>query len=416
MRNLRSLSIPSAILALAAVLAAPPVAAQGVDTTTTWYPVRNVDNGANRGRAMYRLLAETGISDVQITVQDREPPDDYCARAQVFWVGKTAAASGSSPIVKGCDTVGTSQWVRPVGKAQAPLLNDLYGIRLVHWSGLDSESPQPRNYAPAAICPPWTVLGLLSTCPTQQSQPPPPAPPPTPTNPGTPPPREEDRRPPEPKPEARCDPLPAATDLRLRASLVSRRSATRAVTTSFGKRVRVRGRLTRVDGSPVAGADLCVASRTAVAGAHLRPAASVVTGPDGRFSLVLAPGPSRRVWFVHRSGGRSASASVTVRVRARVRLVPSDRSLRNGDTVRLRGSLAWRAARGTLVELQARRGRHWQTFATTRARRGGRFAYAYTFTRTFGVQHYRLRARAPAQRGFPFTSGASRPVVLRVIG
>jgi 5-hydroxyisourate hydrolase-like protein (transthyretin family) len=75
-----------------------------------------------------------------------------------------------------------------------------------------------------------------------------------------------------------------------------------------------------------------------------------------------------------------------------------------------------RPSEGVLVELQARRGRRWQTFATSRARRSGRFRRAYRFTRTSGVQRYRLRARVPQQPDYPYAPGGSRPVSVIVYG
>jgi hypothetical protein len=84
----------------------------------------------------------------------------------------------------------------------------------------------------------------------------------------------------------------------------------------------------------------------------------------------------------------------------------------------LRGSLRERPfpRRGLLVELQARRETGWQTFATTRTNARGRFHYPYTFSRTQGVQRYRLRARVPQQATYPYAAGASRPVRVQVQG
>jgi hypothetical protein len=123
----------------------------------------------------------------------------------------------------------------------------------------------------------------------------------------------------------------------------------------------------------------------------------------------------QRAEFV--AGGVSAAAAVVVRVRAPVRVRASSRSLRNGQTLVLRGRLGGHLrTRGLLVEFQVRRGRSWSTFATSRTVRAGRFRYAYRFTRTFGVQTYRFRARLPAQRGSPFSTGSSRRVTVRVVG
>jgi hypothetical protein len=220
--------------------------------------------------------------------------------------------------------------------------------------------------------------------------------------------------PPGPAPPGPCDPAPAAAGLRLRASLAGGR---RALTVRYGRRVRVRGLLTGLDGAPRPAAPLCVSARNAVPGASRLPADSVVTGARGRFSYTLGAGPSRRVWLVHRSGPLVASASVLVRVRASARLRASRRRLRTGQSVLLRGQIRGRPLRSRLlVELQARRGSGWQTFATTRAGRGGAFAYRYRFTRTVGIQRYALRARLPSQPGYPYATGGSNAVRVTVSG
>ncbi|MGH2802211.1 MAG: carboxypeptidase-like regulatory domain-containing protein [Thermoleophilaceae bacterium] len=225
---------------------------------------------------------------------------------------------------------------------------------------------------------------------------------------------------PQPPPAASldlCDPSPPAAGLRMSVSMRRPRSARarRVVVVRYGKRLRVRGRLTGPGGTPLAGASICAASQLSRR-APLQAQGTLVTDATGRFSYILGSGPSRRVWFVHRSARGAAAASVRVRVRAPVSLRGSRRRLRTGQTLVLNGRAGARAPRGLLVELQARRGRRWQTFGTTNTRRGGRFRYSYRFTRTLGVQVYRLRARVPRQRGYPFAPGGSRPVRVRVRG
>jgi hypothetical protein len=212
---------------------------------------------------------------------------------------------------------------------------------------------------------------------------------------------------------ATCNPEPRVSGLRVSARIAPRR---RAVTTRYGRKVRVRGRVATPDGKPAAGVPLCVAFRDQVPSASVRPARTIVTDARGRFTTVLKPGPSRRVWFVHRVPSGAVAASVFVNVRAPVRLQPSRRFFRNGELLVLRGRLKARARRGVLVELQARRPGGWQTFGVTRTRRAGRFSFPYRFTRTSGVQLYRMRARVPRQSVYPFAAGASRPIAVRVAG
>jgi hypothetical protein len=214
-------------------------------------------------------------------------------------------------------------------------------------------------------------------------------------------------------PDDPCGLSPVASGVKVRARFPH---SGRVATVDYGRHRRVNGRLQAADGSPIGGATLCVGVQTSERG-RVRAAGSVVTDANGRFSFRLGPGASRRIWFVHRAGGVSAAAAVVVRVRAPVRVRASSRSLRNGQTLVLRGRLGGHLrTRGLLVEFQVRRGRSWSTFATSRTVRAGRFRYAYRFTRTFGVQTYRFRARLPAQRGSPFSTGSSRRVTVRVVG
>jgi hypothetical protein len=58
----------------------------------------------------------------------------------------------------------------------------------------------------------------------------------------------------------------------------------------------------------------------------------------------------------------------------------------------------------------------WRTFATTRAARNGLWRYDYRFDGTRGLQTYRFRAKVPPEAGYPFVSGRSGVVRVRVRG
>lgn len=252
----------------------------------------------------------------------------------------------------------------------------------------------------------------LRTCP--RTSPAPPAPPapmptptpkpsPTPTPPGPP-------QPDPPAPPSTCDPLPAATDLKLSA-LVGRK---RQVVTRFGRRATTTGTLTDAAGAPLGNAQICVLARTDTRGSAAQQLTTIATDDAGVFSFPLDPGPSRILRFVYRAGDRAASASVAVRVRAPLSLHASRRRIQPSGVVAFGGRLAKGARwRGVLVELQAMRGRRYQTFATTRTRRDGSFRYRYRFSAGSGGT-YALRARVPRQAGLPFATGATRTVHVRV--
>ncbi len=100
----------------------------------------------------------------------------------------------------------------------------------------------------------------------------------------------------------------------------------------------------------------------------------------------------------------------------RVSLHGSRHSLENGQVLGLRGHVLGVSV-GTLVELQARVGpRQWITFGVAVTRAGGRFSYAYRFTRTTGSQIYWLRARLPRESGHSSPPKLSRAIHVRVSG
>ena len=94
------------------------------------------------------------------------------------------------------------------------------------------------------------------------------------------------------------------------------------------------------------------------------------------------------------------------------------RSLRNGHTVRFSGRLRGLPPPpgGKLIELQVRFPKSWQTFKTARTDAGGRWSARYRFARTRGVVRYRFRARLPREAGYPFATGRSRSLTVRVRG
>ena len=68
-------------------------------------------------------------------------------------------------------------------------------------------------------------------------------------------------------------------------------------------------------------------------------------------------------------------------------------------------------AGGKLIEMQVQLPGRWETFRTIVATTAGQWSVRYRFRRTSGVQHYRFRARLPAEAGYPFVAGvlARRP-------
>jgi hypothetical protein len=70
---------------------------------------------------------------------------------------------------------------------------------------------------------------------------------------------------------------------------------------------------------------------------------------------------------------------------------------------------------GKLVELQARVGARWRTFATLRSDRRGRVRHSHRFALASAGSTYTLRLRVPRERSYPFETATSRAVTVRVL-
>jgi hypothetical protein len=116
---------------------------------------------------------------------------------------------------------------------------------------------------------------------------------------------------------------------------------------------------------------------------------------------------------------RGRNADVRLRVRASTTMAVSRRSVITGEYVTFHGRTrgGWLPAGGVLVELQVFTRGRWRTFAQPRASgASGRWAYRYRFETIRGRARFRFRARIRRQRGYPFTTGHSRSVRVRVRG
>jgi hypothetical protein len=94
------------------------------------------------------------------------------------------------------------------------------------------------------------------------------------------------------------------------------------------------------------------------------------------------------------------------------------RRLQNGGAVRFSGRVRSLPAppEGKLVELQVVLSGRWQTFRTTRTDGGGLWSVRYRFRRTCGLTRYKFRARLPAEAAYPYESGRTRSIAVRVRG
>ncbi len=190
----------------------------------------------------------------------------------------------------------------------------------------------------------------------------------------------------------------------------------RAVSARHGSTVVVRGRLRTLAGRPLAGRALTATSVSADGAVRLP---HPVTNSAGDVVLVLR---ARRSAVVELGfgGDREALPSgrrLRIDVPAPVTFATARRVVAGRPALfrgRVRGGSIPRG--GKLVEIQAHFRGRWRTISTARTRRGGRWRFVYVFRGAGRAATYRLRARVPAETGYPFASGTSQPVRVTVRG
>jgi hypothetical protein len=211
----------------------------------------------------------------------------------------------------------------------------------------------------------------------------------------------------------------AADDARLTARWTRTRRST--LTGPYGRRQVIRGRLGDSKGVGIRGARTELMTAIDGRGGAPLDKGGARTRGDGRFTLILPRNVSSRTLVLqYRSHANDtvavAERTLRLKVRAGVRLVVRPHVSARGHAVRLGGRLVGRRLpqSGKVVELQARSpGEGWITFRTIRARRSGRLAARYTFRRG-GPATYLMRARVRQADDYPYATGASRSVRVRV--
>jgi hypothetical protein len=207
----------------------------------------------------------------------------------------------------------------------------------------------------------------------------------------------------------------------LTAAFASSRS--KSLTTSFGKRAVIRGRLVDAGGAGIRNARIELVATNAMPGATAVDKGGARTRQDGGWTLILpANVASRTLTFRYRSHLADerpiAEVELRLRVRAGLTLHVTPRHTHNRGTVRFSGKLLGSPVpqRGKLIELQARGrgGGRWLTFKTIRTSSRGAFHARYTFHATYGAVTYEFRARAREDSSYPYLTGVSKRARVRV--
>jgi hypothetical protein len=228
-------------------------------------------------------------------------------------------------------------------------------------------------------------------------------------------------------PDVSCVPEPLASNAGTLKSVVmvepkSRKSHPKgapSLTVPYGRKTLVGGTLRDAAGNKVPGASVCIAAQEDGTSGPFVPITKVTTAANGTFSARVPTGSSRTIVAIARVAGGALVGQTRLRVKPRISAKPHRRTLRNGQVLIIEGRISGGPIpkRGVALNLQAVRDGRWQGFADPfRTTADGKFRFRYRFTRTLGVQRYRLRIRAAAQAGYPYQSGYSKALTIRVRG
>lgn len=191
----------------------------------------------------------------------------------------------------------------------------------------------------------------------------------------------------------------------------------------YGAGALYSGRLSAGLGTALAGVAVRVTERFDPGASERDRTTTARTGPNGVFTVWLAPGPNRQVEAVfagHRTASSSSAGTARLLVGGGVRLRASATVARiGGRSVIFNGRVGAAGAAippdGKSIQLQFRVPGivPWTEFRTIQTDAQGRFRFPYGFSdddsRGVGFQ---FRAFAPAQSGWPFEPAGSNPVTV----
>ena len=175
------------------------------------------------------------------------------------------------------------------------------------------------------------------------------------------------------------------------------------------------------DGAPIVGAALDVSATTGRPGSRAKVIGQVVTDGNGAFNFSPKAGSSRRITVSYRAYTLDSAASAMSDVvatnpcrRAAHRLAQARQPARSHQIhrttarrARPRGHAGGHLRAGRIV------GRGFP-LRTVRADSRGRFRYRYRFSNSAPGTTYRFQATLHAQRSYPYATGHSRTVAVRI--
>ncbi|HEX3432810.1 MAG TPA: hypothetical protein VHT25_01985 [Solirubrobacteraceae bacterium] len=188
------------------------------------------------------------------------------------------------------------------------------------------------------------------------------------------------------------------------------------VTSRFGGRRTIAGRLVGPGDAPIGGALIDLSVTPSFAGAHTVRTSRLKTAADGTFGVVVAGASSRTLRFAYRAHVGDTQAAVAhtlaLKVRPAIALRVSPHTTSVGQRIRFDGQLSGgpipRGGKQLVLEASSP-GSRWIEFKVVHTDARGRFHASYRF-RFPGPASYSFRARSEPESDFPFAGGSSNVV------
>jgi hypothetical protein len=186
---------------------------------------------------------------------------------------------------------------------------------------------------------------------------------------------------------------------------------------AYGKTIVARGRLVDGSGRPIRNAIVDIAETQALHGAKAASGRPAVTEADGSFSYAATSNAGTRSltfqYRYQRQGAVVAQQTLALTVKAGVRLAVKLKGVTATYTGRvLAGSMP---RGGKLVIVQGRaKGGSWQTFASRRANRAGKFKGKYRLKVRRPGKQLQFRVRVLSESGWNYAAATSKAVTRRV--
>jgi hypothetical protein len=191
------------------------------------------------------------------------------------------------------------------------------------------------------------------------------------------------------------------------------------ITSLFGGKRRINGRLMGPGGVPIGGALLDLSTTPAYVGAPTTHITRLKTTANGTFAMIVAGVSSRTLQFAYRAHVGDTQPAVahtlSLKVRPAIALRVSPHTTSVGHRIRFDGQLSGgpipRGGKQLVLEAGSP-GSRWIEFKVVRTDTHGNFHASYRF-KFPGPVIYRFRARSEPESDFPFAGGSSNVVAVR---